>query len=85
MQRHDQLLILMALAGGGSFRTTAPTPHSLTNAEVILASLPIPIELKKEPDLAWLRTLFALQSDGCLWHLSREHTEDEANSPGMRD
>lgn len=31
----DQLLIPLALAGGGSFVTTTPTPHTRTNAEVI--------------------------------------------------
>ena len=31
----DQLLIPLALAGGGSFRTVAPTRHFTTNAEVI--------------------------------------------------
>ena len=31
----DQLLIPMALAGGGHFTTLEPTPHTLTNAAVI--------------------------------------------------
>ena len=31
----DQLLIPLALAGGGRFRTTTPTPHTTTNAEVV--------------------------------------------------
>lgn len=31
----DQLLVPMALAGGGSFTTTAPSLHTRTNAEVI--------------------------------------------------
>ena len=31
----DQLLLPMALAGGGEFVTTAPTPHTLTNIAVI--------------------------------------------------
>jgi RNA 3'-terminal phosphate cyclase len=31
----DQLLIPMALAGGGSFLTTPLSPHSTTNMEVI--------------------------------------------------
>jgi RNA 3'-terminal phosphate cyclase (ATP) len=31
----DQLLLPLALAGAGSFRTVAPTPHTLTQIEVI--------------------------------------------------
>jgi RNA 3'-terminal phosphate cyclase (ATP) len=31
----DQLLLPMALAGGGSFLAQAPTLHAITNAEVI--------------------------------------------------
>jgi RNA 3'-terminal phosphate cyclase (ATP) len=31
----DQLLLPMALAGGGPIRTLAPTPHTRTNAAVI--------------------------------------------------
>ncbi|HEX5051130.1 MAG TPA: RNA 3'-terminal phosphate cyclase [Planctomycetota bacterium] len=42
----DQLLIPMALAGGGSFRTPAPTPHTRTNAEVIERFLPVRITLR---------------------------------------
>jgi RNA 3'-terminal phosphate cyclase (ATP) len=36
----DQLLIPLALAGGGSFRTLAPTRHTLTNRDVIARFLP---------------------------------------------
>ena len=31
----DQLILPLALSGGGSFRTVAVTPHFTTNAEVI--------------------------------------------------
>ena len=31
----DQLLPIMALGGGGSFRTVAPTQHTRTNAEIV--------------------------------------------------
>lgn len=31
----DQLLTIMALGGGGSFRTLSPTQHSKTNADII--------------------------------------------------
>jgi len=43
----DQLLIPLALAGGGSFITTCPTPHTRTNAEVI--RLFLDIEVTFEP------------------------------------
>jgi RNA 3'-terminal phosphate cyclase (ATP) len=53
----DQLLIPMVLAGGGSFRTTRPSLHSSTNAEVIQRFLPVPIHLEQESDLAWRVTV----------------------------
>ena len=37
----DQLLVPLAVAGGGSFRTVAPTPHTRTNADVIARFLPV--------------------------------------------
>jgi RNA 3'-terminal phosphate cyclase len=37
----DQLLLPMALAGAGSFRTQAPTQHMTTNVEVIRQFLPV--------------------------------------------
>jgi RNA 3'-terminal phosphate cyclase (ATP) len=45
----DQLLVPMALAGGGSFRTLAPTAHTTTNAAVIARFLPVDIRLTPEP------------------------------------
>jgi RNA 3'-terminal phosphate cyclase (ATP) len=39
----DQLLVPLALAGRGSYRTVAPTPHTLTNADVIGRFLDVPI------------------------------------------
>jgi RNA 3'-terminal phosphate cyclase (ATP) len=39
----DQLLLPMALAGGGSFTTVKPTRHSLTGAEVIACFLDVRI------------------------------------------
>src|SRR5688572_26992248 len=44
----DQLLIPMALAGAGSFRTLTPTPHTLTNASVIQRFLEVPIAMDPE-------------------------------------
>ena len=49
----DQLLIPMALAGGGSFRTTKPSLHTTTNAEVIRRFLPVAIHMEQESELAW--------------------------------
>ncbi len=53
----DQLLIPMALAGGGSFRTTQPSLHTTTNAEVIQRFVTIPIRTEQESDLAWRVTV----------------------------
>ena len=49
----DQLLIPMALAGGGSFRTTKPSLHLTTNAEVIQRFLPVTIHVQQESELGW--------------------------------
>lgn len=49
----DQLLIPMALAGKGSFSTTQPSMHTLTNKEVIQKFLDIPIELDQESESFW--------------------------------
>lgn len=40
----DQLLLPLALAGGGSFTTNGVTPHLRTNAEVIRKFLPVDID-----------------------------------------
>jgi RNA 3'-terminal phosphate cyclase (ATP) len=53
----DQLLLPMALAGGGSFRTTKPSPHMATNAETIRRFLPMPICIEPENELAWRVTV----------------------------
>lgn len=41
----DQLLVLLALAGGGSFVTLRPSSHATTNVEVIKKFLDVQIEL----------------------------------------
>jgi RNA 3'-terminal phosphate cyclase (ATP) len=43
----DQLIIPMAIAGGGSFITTEPTLHTLTNIEVVKKFLGIEIGIEK--------------------------------------
>ncbi|MEO6597275.1 MAG: RNA 3'-terminal phosphate cyclase [Planctomycetota bacterium] len=44
----DQLLIPMALAGGGTFRTVTPSLHTRTNAGVIERFLPVRIALREQ-------------------------------------
>ena len=44
----DQLLLPMALAGGGTFRTLKPTRHTVTNADVIRRFLDVSIALEHE-------------------------------------
>lgn len=46
----DQLLLPMALAGGGSFRTLAPSLHTTTNIEVIKRFVDIGIECRPAAD-----------------------------------
>lgn len=49
----DQLLIPMALAGGGRFRTAAPTRHTLTNIEIVKTFVDVRIEVEKEEGGHW--------------------------------
>jgi RNA 3'-terminal phosphate cyclase (ATP) len=49
----DQLLVPLALARGGSFRTLAPTEHTRTNAEVIGKFLPVEVRMEAEPSGTW--------------------------------
>lgn len=49
----DQLLLPMALAGGGAFRTLRPSSHTETNARVVEAFLPVRIEMT-EDDGSWV-------------------------------
>lgn len=49
----DQLLIPLALAGGGSFRTTQPSLHTTTNVEVIQRFLPVPLQIEQECERVW--------------------------------
>lgn len=46
----DQLLIPMALAGGGTFVTTEPSQHTRTNAMVVQRFLPVCIEMAADGD-----------------------------------
>jgi RNA 3'-terminal phosphate cyclase (ATP) len=52
----DQLLIPLALAGGGDFRTTAPTMHTRTNAAIVERLLGVPIAIESEHEGRWRLT-----------------------------
>lgn len=49
----DQLLLPMALAGGGRFLTTAPSLHTTTNARVVERFLPVAIAMERRTERAW--------------------------------
>ena len=49
----DQLLIPMALAGGGKFRTLSPTRHTTTNIEVIKKFLDVDIAVNEYDQNIW--------------------------------
>jgi RNA 3'-terminal phosphate cyclase (ATP) len=49
----DQLLIPMALAGGGKFRTLSPTQHTTTNVEIIKKFLDVEIAVNEYGQNQW--------------------------------
>ncbi len=49
----DQLLVPMALVGGGRFVTVEPSAHTVTNAQVIGRFLPVEIATKQLSERAW--------------------------------
>ena len=49
----DQLLIPLALAGGGRYRTLKPDQHTLTNIDVIRQFMDVSIEIKQKSDAVW--------------------------------
>ena len=49
----DQLLLPMALAGRGSFRTTKPSLHMSTNVTVIQRFLTVPVQIDQESERTW--------------------------------
>lgn len=49
----DQLILPIALAGGGAFRTLAPTQHTLTNIEVVKQFLDITASITQSNETAW--------------------------------
>jgi RNA 3'-terminal phosphate cyclase (ATP) len=50
----DQLMLPMALAGGGSFTTVRPSLHSRTVAELIARFLPVRFSFEERPDAPYL-------------------------------
>jgi RNA 3'-terminal phosphate cyclase (ATP) len=46
----DQLILPMALAGGGRFRTTAPTRHTLTQIEIVPKFIAVDIDCERVDD-----------------------------------
>lgn len=52
----DQLLLPMALAGGGEFSTLAPTNHTRTNAALIEKFLPVEFEFREDDNARWVVT-----------------------------
>jgi RNA 3'-terminal phosphate cyclase (ATP) len=54
----DQILIPMALARGGSYMTTTPTPHTTTNIEVIKKFLPVEITTTQLTEDIWKIEVF---------------------------
>ncbi|WP_428268651.1 RNA 3'-terminal phosphate cyclase [Haliangium sp.] len=51
----DQLVIPMALAGGGAIRTVPPSLHTLTNIEVVSRFLPVEVQVEGDDRHALLR------------------------------
>jgi len=58
----DQLLLPMALAGGGSFATCPPSEHLRTNARIVELFLPVSIAI--EPSAGAWRVVVAARSGG---------------------
>ncbi len=50
----DQLLLPLAIAGGGAMRTVAPSLHARTNAAVIERFLPVRFEQREDRDGSWV-------------------------------
>jgi RNA 3'-terminal phosphate cyclase (ATP) len=49
----DQILLPMALGGGGTFRTVKPSEHTLTHVELLRSFIGTEIEVKPAGDAAW--------------------------------
>ncbi|MCP4398206.1 MAG: RNA 3'-terminal phosphate cyclase [bacterium] len=60
----DQLILPIALAGGGKFRTLSPSQHTLTNIDVVKHFLDIDIQVRQESPVAWEVELQGLVYEG---------------------
>jgi len=49
----DQLLLPLALAGGGAFSTLSPTAHTLTNIEVLRLFLDLDVKVEQQDEQVW--------------------------------
>jgi RNA 3'-terminal phosphate cyclase (ATP) len=49
----DQLLLPMALAGGGAFCTLSPTAHTITNIEVLRLFLDVDVKVEQQDEEVW--------------------------------
>ena len=49
----DQLLVPLAMAGGGSFVTTEPTPHTTTNVDTVRAFLDVTVSVAEAGAGRW--------------------------------
>lgn len=59
----DQLLVPLAIAGGGSFRTLPPSRHSTTNIEILRRFLDVEIDLQRCDDDSWRLEIGTSPSD----------------------
>lgn len=50
----DQLLLPLALAGGGAFRTLSPTAHTTTNIDVLRQFLDLDVKVEQQDEQSWL-------------------------------
>ncbi len=50
----DQLLLPMALGGGGAFRTMKPSGHTRTHVELLRSFLGSPIDVRENGDGSWV-------------------------------
>jgi RNA 3'-terminal phosphate cyclase (ATP) len=70
----DQLLVPMALAGGGRFRTLAPSRHTATNAAVLKQFADVDVTLASEADGTCTVTVSHAGSVASRRRPSGEHT-----------
>jgi RNA 3'-terminal phosphate cyclase (ATP) len=53
----DQLMLPLALAGGGSFTASAVSGHSITNADVISRFLPVDFQMSQDGERHLVRVV----------------------------